>query len=272
MAGEAGTSVDLRTDVAHTARVYDYLVGGTTNYPADRAAGDQLRSALPHVPATAVQNRAFRARAARHAAGEGVRQFLDLGSGIPTSPNLHEIVQAIAPESRVVYVDQDPIVRAHAEALLAGNPRGRTAYLDADLREPKKILDSPELRDTLDLTRPVALSLTSVMHFVPDEDDPYGIVRAFVEALPSGSYLAMTHGTNDLADGDTAPGASTFEVQGITMRVRTRAEVAAFFDGLDLVDPGVVPLHEWHPDAGTPTGPFAERAGRSAYAAVGRKR
>jgi hypothetical protein len=263
--------VELRTDVAHSARIYDYLLGGKTHYPVDRAVGEQLRVALPRVVATALQNRAFIARATRHVASQGVSQFLDLGSGIPTSPNLHEIAQSVAPESRVVYLDNDPIVLAHSRALLVSDPRGRTAYLDADLREPEKILASPELRESLDLTEPVGLSLAAVMHFVPDDLDPYGIVRTLVDAVPSGSYLMMSYGTGDFADQDHPQGADAYEAQGITVRLRTHAEVLRFFDGLDLLEPGVVPLNLWRPDGDTPTGPDAEAAARLVYAAVGRK-
>jgi hypothetical protein len=268
-AGLAGGPCDLRTDVAHIGRVYDYVLGGKTNYPADRAVGDQLMAASPLVTRAAAQNRAFIGRATRHIAAEGVRQFLDLGSGIPMSPNLHEIAQAVSPDCRVVYLDNDPIVLAHARALLVSDPRGRTCYLDADLRQPERILCAPDLREALDLTRPVAVSLGAVLHFFPDDQDPYGIVRAFLDALPSGSYLTLTHATNDFIGAEAPKFARAYRSQGIPTAARSRDEVACFFDGLDLVGPGVVPMNLWWPDACTPIGP---EAGRLAYAAVGRKR
>jgi hypothetical protein len=265
-------SVDLRTDVAHSARIYDYFLGGKDNFLADRQAAAQIQAAFPHTPAAAVQNRAFLVRAARFLAGEaGIRQFLDIGTGIPTSPNLHEVVQAAAPESRVVYADNDPIVLAHARALLASDPRGHTAYLDADLRHPGRILGSPELRDTLDLARPVALSVIAMLHFVPVEQDQYSIIRSLVDALPSGSYLTMTYLTADHNPDQIAKLASIYRAQGIDITPRSRDEVAQFFDGLDLAPPGLVPMHLWRPD-GTPTGdPATEAGGGAAWAGVARK-
>jgi len=262
--------VELRTDIPHSARIYDYFLDGKDNFPADRAAAEQIRQAFPDVPHAARQNRAFLIRAVRYLAGElGIRQFLDIGTGIPTSPNLHEAAQEIAPDARVVYVDNDPIVLAHARALLTSSPEGRTAYLDADVRDPDRILTSPELRDTLDLTRPVALSLVAICHFIPDEDDPFGIVRKLVDALPSGSALVLTYLTADFAPDDVARLAQVYRAQGISITPRGRDEVLRFFEGLDLVDPGLQPLHRWRPDDTTPTDLTDAQVG--GYAAVALK-
>jgi hypothetical protein len=217
------------------------------------------------------EGRAFMQRTTRYLAAQaGIRQFLDIGTGIPTSPNLHEIAQAIAPTARVVYVDNDPIVLAHARALLTGTRQGRTAYLDADLREPAKILGSKELAGTLDLTKPVALSLIAIFHFVPDADDPHGLVRTYLDALPSGSYLTLSQFTADLAPDEAARAAEVYHRSGLPAVARTHAEIASFFDGLELVDPGVELVHRWRPDpaddADTPTD-----AQVSVYGALARK-
>jgi hypothetical protein len=209
-------------------------------------------------------------RVTRYLAGEvGIRQFLDIGTGIPTSPNLHEVAQGIAPDVRVLYVDNDPIVLAHARALLTGTAAGRTAYLDADLRDPTKILGSAELAETLDLSRPVALSLIALFHFIPDSDDPYGLVRTHLDALPAGSYLALTNFTGDFAPEEAAHAVEVYQRRGIPARERTRAEVERFFDGLELVEPGVQAVHRWRaesPTAGDPTD-----AQVSVYGAVAHK-
>ena len=160
----------------------------------------------------------------------------------------HEVAQSVAPECRVVYVDNDPIVLAHARALLTGTPEGRTAYLDADLRDPAKILESAELRDTLDLSRPVALSFLAILHFIPDAEDPYAIVRRYLDALPSGSYLAITHGSSDIATPESEQSAEVYRKRGIDINLRTHAEIERFFDGLEFVEPGLQPLHRWRPE------------------------
>ncbi|ONH28668.1 SAM-dependent methyltransferase [Pseudofrankia asymbiotica] len=244
--------VELRTDVPHSARVYDYFLGGKNNYPADREAAELVLKSGPNTRISAQANRAFLHRVARHLAGAvGVRQFLDIGTGIPTSPNLHEIAQGVAPEARVVYADHDPIVLAHARALLKGRPEGRTAYIDADLREPEKILGSPTLLETLDLDEPIALSIIAILHFIPDSDDPFGLMRRYLDALPSGSFLAITHVTPDFAPEEARQVTEIYRARGIPLRARTRAEVSRFFDGLDMVEPGVQVVHRWRPDAGT---------------------
>nr|WP_157468415.1 SAM-dependent methyltransferase [Frankia sp. QA3] len=266
---EEQASIDLKTDRPHTARMYDYFLGGKDNFPADRVAAEQASAAFPNASLAARQNRAFMARAIRHLAGEaGIRQFLDIGTGIPTSPNVHEIAQAIAPQARVVYTDNDPIVLAHARALLTSTPQGRTAYLDADLHDPQGILDAPELHETLDLTRPVALSMIALFHFVPDSDDPHGIIGRLVDALPSGSYLILTNGTADY-DPATQDLAVAYEKQGITVRLRSRAEVEGLFGGLELIDPGVELVHRWRPAGPDPAG--LTDAQVSVYGGIARK-
>ncbi|MCM3920759.1 SAM-dependent methyltransferase [Frankia sp. AiPs1] len=265
---EERNPVDLKTDQPHSARMYDYFLGGKDNFPADREAAEQSLAAFPNLRLVARENRAFLARTVRFLAGEvGIRQFLDIGTGIPTSPNLHEIAQGIAPDARVVYADNDPIVLTHARALLTGTPQGATAYLDVDVRDVEGILSAVELRDTLDVTKPIALSLIALFHFVPDSDDPYGIVRRLVDALPVGSYLALSHITAD-EDPGWEQVAETYRSRGIPLQPRTRAQVARFFDGLELVEPGVQVVHRWRPD-GTATGLTDLEV--SNYGAVGRK-
>jgi hypothetical protein len=240
----------IDTSVAHPARRYDYLLGGKDNFAADRDSADQVAAAFPTVRTAALENRRFLRRAVTHLAREaGIRQFLDIGTGIPTSPNLHEVAQGIAPDSHIVYVDNDPIVLAHARALLTSSPEGATAYLDADLHEPEKILADPDLLRTLDLSRPVALMLVAVLHFIPDADDPHDLLAPLVHALPSGSYLTLSHVTYDFLPPQVVDQLSRIEVTNPEpFRARTRAEFTSFFDGLDLVDPGVVSVGEWRAD------------------------
>jgi hypothetical protein len=242
--------VDLRTDVPHSARVYDYLLGGKTNYEPDREAGDAAARAWPGLPISMRTTRSFMHRVVRKLATEhGMRQFLDIGTGIPTRPNLHEVAQEVAPDARVVYVDNDPIVLTHAQALMKSTPEGRTAYLDADFRDPEAILASPRLRDVLNLDRPVVLSLIAIVHFVLDEDDPQGIVKRLMAALAPGSFLALTVFTGDSSPGPVAKVGEEYNGRGIPLQIRDRAETERFFDGLELMDPGVVLVNHWHPDA-----------------------
>ncbi|MCM3920316.1 SAM-dependent methyltransferase [Frankia sp. AiPs1] len=263
-------TTDLKIDVPHSARMYDYYLGGKDNFPADREAAERALAVFSAARVMAQQNRAFMVRVTRYLAGEvGVRQFLDVGTGIPTSPNLHEVAQGIAVDARVVYADNDPIVLTHARALLASTPQGRTAYLDADLRDPERILTAAELQSTLDLTEPVALSVIAILHFVPDDADPYGVVARLLEALPSGSYLALTHATADF-DPAAQEMAATYRARGITAVERSRAQVTRFFDGLELVEPGVQVVHRWRPDDLT-AAPDITDAQVSIYGALGRK-
>ncbi|MER5550241.1 SAM-dependent methyltransferase [Streptomyces sp. NPDC002793] len=231
----------IDTSKPHPARVYDWLLGGKDNYPVDQAVAEKLPA---EARANAARNRAFMHRASAWLAGEGVDQFLDLGTGIPTSPNLHQVVQAVTPRARVVYADNDPIVLRHAEALLVSRPEGVTDFLHADVRAPGEILE--QAARTLDFDRPVALSLIALMHFLPDEQDPYGIVRTLVEALPSGSYLVLSHGTADQHPELKQATESAYDKGAIALRMRTREEVEPFFEGLRLVEPGLVTAPEWY--------------------------
>ncbi|MFC6886678.1 MULTISPECIES: SAM-dependent methyltransferase [Actinomadura] len=244
---EETADAGLRTDVPHTARIYDYMLGGKDNYEADRAAAEEIARRLPALPVAMRANRDFMVRMTRFLVRElGIRQFLDVGTGLPTSPNLHEAAQEIAPETRVVYVDNDPMVLAHARTLLAGTPEGRTAYIDADLREPGAILDAA--RGALDLDRPVALTVIAVLQFFTDDDEALGLVRRLMEPLAPGSVLALSVVPEADEASPLAAGVAAYKAQGIPMKMRTRAETERFFEGLELVEPGVVPVPHWHPD------------------------
>ncbi|WTG92320.1 SAM-dependent methyltransferase [Kitasatospora sp. NBC_01560] len=237
-------------DKPHSARVYDYLIGGKTNFEADRTAADASVAAWPALPVSMRTTRTFMQRVVRNLVQEhGVRQFLDIGTGIPTSPNVHEIAQAVAPETRVAYVDNDPIVLTHARALMASSAAGRTCYVDADLREPDAILGAPELREVLDLSKPVALSLIAIVHFVLDQDDPQGLVRRFMDALAPGSFLALTVFTGDTDPVGVGGVGREYNARGIPLQIRDKKETLAFFDGYELLDPGVTLVHHWRPDA-----------------------
>ncbi|MEV5824713.1 SAM-dependent methyltransferase [Spirillospora sp. NPDC052242] len=235
---------------AHPSRRYNYWLGGKDNFSVDRESADTVASGFPTVALAARENRKFMARAVRYLARDaGIDQFLDIGTGLPSAGNVHEVAQSIDPAARIVYVDNDPVVLVHARALLTSSPEGRTAYIDADLREPAKILAAPELAATLDLTRPVALMLVAIMHFIVDEEDPYGLVAQLVGALPSGSHVVITHATGDhLTPEQYEEAVETNRLSGVPFALRTRAEFARFFDGLDLVDPGVTDVVEWRPD------------------------
>ncbi|RDG37621.1 SAM-dependent methyltransferase [Streptomyces corynorhini] len=236
------------TSKPHPARVYDYLLGGKDNYVVDQEVGKQLPEASRR---DSRLNREFMHRAVAWVAREGIAQFLDIGTGIPTEPNLHQIVQGIAPTSRVVYTDNDPIVLRHAEALLISTAEGVTDYIEADVRRPGEILD--HARGILDFSRPVALSLIALMHFIADEDDPYGITRTLVDALPSGSVLVFSQGTADFQPQSLVGRVThTYGKGGIALRLRTHAEVLRFFDGLDLVEPGLVTAPHWYRDTPAP--------------------
>jgi hypothetical protein len=243
------TDVDLQTDRPHPARVYDYLLGGKDNYAADRAAAEAGMKANPNGRIPPRENRAFMHRVVRYLTREaGITQFLDIGTGIPTSPNVHEVAQAADPRARIVYVDNDPIVLVHARALLTSGPEGKTAYIAADMRDIDTILSAPDLRRTLDLSQPVALLLMAIMHFVPDSDDPYDLASRLLAELPSGSYLALSHLTGDFDPVAWEGVAAIYRRSGVTMQVRSRPEIERFFAGLDLIDPGVVSLPHWQPD------------------------
>ncbi|WP_431953002.1 SAM-dependent methyltransferase [Nocardia lijiangensis] len=249
-------SAAARVDVSkpHPARRYDYWLGGKDNFPADRDSADAVAEAFPTVRLAAVENRNFLRRAVTYLAAEaGIRQFLDIGTGLPTAGNVHEIAQGIAPESRIVYVDNDPIVLVHARTLLDSSPEGATAYLDADLRDPDRILTHPDLTGTLDPTEPIALMLVAIMHFITDDEAPYGLVRQLSEALPSGSYLVMTHATNDhLTDEDLAETKRANKRSGVPFQLRSTAEFRQFFTGFDLVPPGITSVMTWRPEVWRP--------------------
>jgi len=241
-------AVNLDPGTAHIARMYNYWLGGKDNYAADREAGDAAMRAYPDLVSSVRANRAFLARTARYlAAGEGIRQYLDIGTGLPSANNTHEVAQDIAPDARIVYVDNDPIVLSHARALLTSRPEGFTAYIDADLRDTGKILDGAA--ETLDFSRPVALMLIAVLHCIPDAAGPYRIVKTLVDALPPGSFLAISHPPSDMTDGLNRAASSMGPKMSEPVTLRSKDQVARFFDGLDLVEPGLVPIQEWRPDS-----------------------
>ncbi|WP_432041257.1 SAM-dependent methyltransferase [Streptomyces cadmiisoli] len=269
MTGQDPTGpIGIDTSKPHPARMYDWYLGGKDNYPVDEEMGKQMLALDPRVPVMARVNRAFMHRATRWLAKNGVRQFLDIGTGIPTEPNLHQIAQGVAPDSRVVYCDNDPIVLAHAAALLRSTPEGVTEYLQADVRDPATIIDGAG--KILDLSRPVALSLVALLHFVSDEEGAHELVRSLLSELPSGSYLMMTHATSDFTPEDSAAATEKLKAAGITLALRSRDEFAGFFDGLELVDPGVSVVDEWRPELGEPV-PGQENGIIPGYGAVGRK-
>jgi S-adenosyl methyltransferase len=245
--GDADQSFD--TGVAHVARVYDYWLGGKDNFAVDRAAGDQAIAAYPDIVFSVRANRAFLARTVRYLAGHaGVRQFLDIGTGIPAASNTHEVAQSAAPDTRVVYVDNDPTVLAHARALLTSGPAGVTDYVDADLRDTDKILDAAAA--TLDFTRPVAITLMAIVHLIPDEDDPQAIIAKLIGAVPSGSYLAMSHIASDIETAAlAAAGSRVSHFIRQKQTYRSEAQVLRFFDGLEMVEPGLTRIQEWRPDS-----------------------
>ncbi|MGW5128251.1 SAM-dependent methyltransferase [Streptomyces sp. NPDC004069] len=231
----------INTSRPHPARVYDWLLGGKDNYPVDEAVGERLP---PEARDAARQNRAFMHRAAAYLAAQGVDQFLDIGTGIPTEPNLHQIVQRTVPTARIVYADNDPIVLRHAEALLVSCPEGATDYIQADVREPDEIVR--HARQVLDFDRPIALSLIALMHFIADDQNAHGIVRGLVDVLPSGSHLVLSHAAIDLFPELAEQVIAQYAKGGIRLAFRTREEVARFFDGLEWVPPGLVTATEWY--------------------------
>ncbi|GAA2596699.1 MULTISPECIES: SAM-dependent methyltransferase [Streptomyces] len=243
----------IDTSKPHPARVYDWLLGGKDNYPVDQKVGETLPE---EARGNAARNRAFMHRAAAWLAQSGVDQFLDIGTGIPTEPNLHQIVQKVRPEARVVYADNDPIVLRHAEALLTSSPEGVTAFLHADVRQPATILT--RAAEVLDFDRPIALSLIALLHFLPDDEDPYAVVRTLVAALPSGSHLLLSHGTADQHPELKQETEAAYRKGAIPLRMRTRSEVEPFFAGLELAPPGLVFATDWYQQEPAPA---RERSG-----------
>ncbi len=275
MNSDRHTPRGIDTTVAHSARVYDWWLGGKDNFAADRELGQKIVDLVPMTPASARANRAFLHRAAGMVAATGVHQFLDLGPGLPTVENTHSVVQRIDPDNRTVYIDYDPLVIAHAQALLAGY--GPTTVVQADIRDPQAILTHPEVTEVIDFTRPVCVLAVAVLHFFTDEEDPYEVVARLREAMAPGSYLVLSHIT-----GDGASQAKADEVIAITRKgmadpptLRTHGEVLRFFDGFELLDPGVVPVRLWRPEGDDPQQPQWRKPGDEdetfwMYAGVGR--
>jgi S-adenosyl methyltransferase/GLTT repeat (6 copies) len=249
----AAPQAPLRSDIPNVARIYDYILGGKDNYPVDRAAAERVVSAMPEgvLQALALENRGFLMRAVRYLGQDaGISQFLDIGAGLPTMNSVHQVAQVIAPDSRVVYVDNDPVVLAHSRDLLHGDDRA--TVIRADLRDTAGILAAPELRAMLDLGRPVGVLLLAILHFIPDAQDPYGIVRALMDALPSGSHLVISHFTPDSHERQAAEITEVYENSSAPMYSRSRAQVAEFFAGLDLAEPGLVWAPQWRQPADGP--------------------
>lgn len=242
---EQGDPKNLDTGVAHIARVYNYWLGGKDYFTADREAGDEALDAYPGLPSSVRANRAFLARTVRYLATEhGIRQFLDIGTGIPSPDNTHEVAQAVSPDSRVVYTDNDPMVLAHARALMRGTTEGRTSYIDADLRDTAAVLD--QAREELDFSRPVAVMLVAVLHMIRDSDRPADIIGDLMAAVPPGSSLTISHVPSDMRPGEmSAMGERLNRLLSAPTTYRDRATITGFFDGLELVEPGVVPIQEW---------------------------
>jgi hypothetical protein len=253
----------------HSARVWNYFLGGKDNFTADREFGDKVIRVYPDIVRITREARAFLGRAVQYLAAEaGIRQFLDIGTGLPTADNTHEVAQRIAPEARIVYADHDPIILTHASALLVGTPEGATAYVEADVREPGKILAAAA--ETLDFARPVALLLLGIMGNIADLDEAYAIVRRLVDALPSGSYLAVQDGTDVVMDSQHAQALKALSDQiGYGYQLRTPEQIGYFLDGLELVEPGVISSSLWRPSSVDPSNPPVEV---DEFCGVGRKR
>lgn len=264
------TRRNVDTSTAHEARMYDYWLGGKDNFAPDRALSDMIEERIPTIKTMARANRAFLVRSVRWLAAEaGIRQFLDIGTGIPTAPNVHQVAQQIYRTARVLYVDKDPLVLAHARALMSSTPEGRTAFVLGDFLDIDAVLDAPELRATLDFDQPVALLLIGVLMYFDAEEghNPYPIVRRLVDRLPRGSYVALTHPTGDFDPVPVADVRVMCRQAGISFTPRSRSEAARFVEGLEVVDPGVVPMLTWRPDDGPPADPTAVYY----WAAVARK-
>jgi hypothetical protein len=244
---DPASEVEIDTSVAHPARVYDYWLGGSNNFPADREAAERVLAATPGLRERVRAGRDFLVRVVRYLAGPaGIRQFLDLGTGIPSANNTHEVAQSIEPSARVVYVDNDPIVLAHATKLLTSTPHGSTDFILADLRDPEPIL--ARARQTLDFDQPIAVLLLGVLHLVQDDEDPWGVVARVMAAVPVGSYLVISHPALDIHPGQAEAQRRYNERVATPQTLRTREDVARFFANLELVEPGLVQVHQWRPD------------------------
>jgi S-adenosyl methyltransferase len=261
---------EINTSEPHPARMYDYFIGGKNHFAADRKTAAEVLRRSPSAHIAARENRAFLGRAVRFLTAEaGIRQFLDIGTGLPTTNNVHEVAQAIVPSARVVYVDNDPLVLAHARALLTSSEEGRTAYIPADLRSPAGILSSPVVQEVLDFSQPVALMLVGILHFLEDKDEPERIIDTLLDALPSGSYLTASHLNPEHDPEGVAAGMRAYQAGGVTVQARDSGEFAALaFRGLELVPPGVVSVSEWRPESSGPRPTLAEV---SCYGGVARK-
>jgi len=255
--GWAPDEIDVERPSA--ARIYDYFLGGSHNFAADREAAQQIMATIPDVPLLAQANRAFLRRVIRYLSSAGVQQYLDLGSGIPTVGNVHEIAQQIEPRSRVLYVDIDPVAVAHSKEILAANEQA--SVIQEDLQYPDRILAHPETRALLDLSQPVAVLIVSVLHFLTDEDDPWAVTERLRTALPPGSYLAISHGASETRRGDLEPGVGVYRRNGIGVIPRTGAAIARFFTGYEMVEPGLVWIPQWRPDLPDDVGDNPERSG-----------
>ena len=240
------SSID--TSVPHPARMYDYFLGGRDNYEVDRFAAEQVIAVVPEVRAMARENRAFLGRAVRFLAKQGIRQFLDIGTGIPGPGNTGDVARELVPDAHVVYVDNDPIVLVHASALLAGQDPQHTTVIQADLRDPGAILNHPAARAVLDFDKPIAILLVAVLHFVMEDEDPVGIVDRLKQVMVPGSYLVVSHGTSDIDPERAAEAVRTYNRGGARIIARTGTQIRRFFEGLELVEPGLVQLPLWRPD------------------------
>ena len=262
---------EIDTSRPHSARVYDYMIGGKNNFAADRETAAQVLRHSPNAHTAARENRAFLGRAVRYLTAEaGTRQFLDIGTGLPTTNSVHEVAQSVDPSCRIVYADNDPLVLVHARALLTSSAAGRTAYIHADARDPGAILDNPVVRGTLDFSQPVGLMLVALLHFIPDEDKPADIVATLLGALPPGSYLTASHLTMEHDTDAAGRGLQVMRGAGISMQKRASDEFARLaFTGLELVPPGVVLVSEWRPPG---EGPRPSPAEVNCYGGVARKR
>jgi hypothetical protein len=260
----------IDTTTAHPARRYDYWLGGKDNFAVDRESGDAVAKVFPGIRTAVIQNREFLKRAVRYLVEEkGIRQFLDVGTGLPTANNTHEVAQRVAPDSRIVYVDNDPLVLVHARALLTSSDEGATAYLDADLRQPEQILTSPDLKATMDLSKPVAVLLVAVLHFLPSDEQVATIVRTLMQPLAPGSFLVISHASLDKLEPGTAGQLTNDNIPGFgDFTARSREQILPLFDGLTLVPPGLEVVSNWRPEPGS-TPPPADQV--STYGAVARK-
>jgi S-adenosyl methyltransferase len=268
--GQEPEPPEIDTSVPHSARIWNYWLGGKDNYPADQEVGDQIAKMFPSIVAMARHDRAFLVRAVRYLAGEvGIRQFLDIGTGLPTMENTHEVAQRVASDSRIVYVDNDPLVLTHARALLTSTPEGACDYIDADLREPDRILEAAG--QTLDFSQPVALMLVAILLHVTSDEEAYATVRRLVEPLAPGSYLVIVHDTADIHGEEIRTAMRFFMEQGGEPLVaRSREQITRFFDGLELVEPGLVTTSRWRPEP-KPSGEPEDAEEVAQYAGVARK-